>query len=167
MSQNKIDVEEIRQFMATQPDTTKVYLGCDSERFKSKGKWFADYILAVVIHINGSKGCKIFGEIQREADHDQRVDRPFTRMMMEAQKVAELYLLLQEVFYDFEVEVHLDINPNQNHGSNCAFQAAVGYIKGICNVTPIAKPHAFAASYAADRLRELGHVQYIDQVKVA
>lgn len=157
-----IDLAEIEAFMKTVGPDTKVYLGCDSERIKIHGKWYADYILAVVIHIDGSKGCRIYSEVHRERDHDQKVDRPFTRMMTEAQKVSELYLKTKEVFYDFEVSVHLDINPNENHGSNVAYQAAMGYIKGICNVVPFAKPEAFAASYAADRARELGIARIVD-----
>jgi predicted RNase H-related nuclease YkuK (DUF458 family) len=34
-------------------------------------------------------------------------------------------------------------------------QQAVGYIKGMCNIIPMVKPNAFAASYAADRLKEV------------
>jgi hypothetical protein len=32
---------------------------------------------------------------------------------------------------------------------------AIGYIKGTCNVIPLVKPQAFAASYCADRLKEI------------
>jgi predicted RNase H-related nuclease YkuK (DUF458 family) len=53
------------------------------------------------------------------------------------------------------VEVHLDINPDEQHGSSCVISQAVGYIKGTCNVVPFVKPQAFAASYAADRLKNL------------
>lgn len=155
MTHQKIDIEEIRQFMSTMGPDTKVYIGCDSERFKSKGVWYADYILAIVVHMDGRRGCKVFGEVQREKDYDQKVNRPFNRMMTEAAKAADLYLKMKEVFYDFEVEVHLDINPNENFGSSCAATAAVGYIRGMCNVTPLVKPNAFAASYAADRLKEV------------
>lgn len=155
MSHYKIDIDEIAAFMATQSPETKVYLGCDSERFKSKGVWYADYILSVVVHMDGRKGCRIFGEVQREKDFDQKINRPFNRMMMETSKVADLYLKLKETFYDFEVEVHLDINPNENFGSSCAATAAIGYIRGMCNVIPMVKPNAFAASYAADRFKEV------------
>jgi predicted RNase H-related nuclease YkuK (DUF458 family) len=34
-------------------------------------------------------------------------------------------------------------------------QEAIGYIRGTCNVIPMVKPKAFAASYAADRLKGL------------
>jgi predicted RNase H-related nuclease YkuK (DUF458 family) len=49
----------------------------------------------------------------------------------------------------------LDINPSEMHGSNCVIQEAIGYIRGTCNVIPLVKPEAFAASYAADRLKGL------------
>jgi predicted RNase H-related nuclease YkuK (DUF458 family) len=49
--------------------------------------------------------------------------------------------------------VHLDINPDEMHGSSCVINEAVGYIKGMCNVIPLVKPNAFAASYAADRYK--------------
>jgi predicted RNase H-related nuclease YkuK (DUF458 family) len=161
----KIDIEEIREFMTRCGPGTKVYIGTDSERFKNQGVWYADYITAVVIHVdqNGVKrGAKVFGEVSRERDYDQRKDRPFNRMMTEAKKSAEMYLKLKEVFYDFEVEVHLDISSVETNGSNVAAQAAVGYIKAMCNVTPILKSKegygggtSFAASFAADRLKEL------------
>lgn len=154
-SARKLDIEEIKAFMATCSPETKVYIGCDSERFKSKGLWYADYIIAVVVHVDGRKGARIFGEVRRLPDHDQRKNRPFARMMQETMFVSETYLALKEVFYDFEVECHLDINPNENFGSSCAAQAAVGYIRGTCNVVPLLKPKAFAASYAADRLKSV------------
>jgi predicted RNase H-related nuclease YkuK (DUF458 family) len=32
---------------------------------------------------------------------------------------------------------------------------AIGYITGMCSVIPMVKPNAWAASYAADRLKEI------------
>jgi predicted RNase H-related nuclease YkuK (DUF458 family) len=75
--------------------------------------------------------------------------------MNEVYKIADLYLKLKDVLEDREVEVHLDINPNEMHGSSCVINEAVGYIRGMCNVVPLVKPRAFAASYAADRLKSL------------
>jgi predicted RNase H-related nuclease YkuK (DUF458 family) len=40
-------------------------------------------------------------------------------------------------------------------GSSCVINEAIGFIKGTCNVIPMIKPKAFAASYAADRLKSL------------
>jgi predicted RNase H-related nuclease YkuK (DUF458 family) len=41
------------------------------------------------------------------------------------------------------------------HNSNVVLSQAVGYIRGTCNVIPMVKPKAFAATYAADRLKEI------------
>lgn len=151
----KINIDEVKQFIEAQGPNTKIYIGADSERFAIGRDWFADYTLAVVVHMDGKHGCKIFGEVHRERDYDQKKDRPRMRMMNEAYKVAELYLKLHEVLEDRDVEVHLDINPSEKHGSNCAYNEAVGYIRGVCNVVPMVKPRAFAASYAADRLKSV------------
>jgi len=150
-----INLDEVREFITSQSPETKVYIGCDSERFKMDGVWYADYILAVVVHIDGKHGCKLFGEVQRERDYDQKVSRPRFRLMNEAYKLSELYLKLADVLEDRYVEIHLDINPSEKHGSYCALQEAIGYIRGTCNVVPMVKPNAFAASYAADRYKSL------------
>ena len=150
-----MNIEEVKQFIASQSPETKVYIGCDSERFKLNGVWYADYILAVVVHIDGKHGCKLFGEVQRERDYDQKVSRPRMRLMNEAYRLSELYLKMADVLEDRYVEIHLDINPSEKHGSYCALQEAMGYIRGTCNVIPMVKPNAFAASYAADRYKSL------------
>jgi predicted RNase H-related nuclease YkuK (DUF458 family) len=130
-------------------------LGADSERIKIDGTWFADYTLAVVVHIDGCHGCKIFGEVVRERDYDYKASKPAMRLMNEVIKVSELFQKLQDVLADRHVEVHLDINPDEMYGSSCVVQQAIGYIRGTCNITPMIKPNAFAASYAADRIKEL------------
>jgi len=151
----KIDFEEVRTFLKDQGPNTKIYIGCDSEKIRVKDTWFADYILAIVIHINGKNGCKIFGEVHRERDFDQKQNKPRYRLMREVHKVSELYLKFYELFDNYEVEVHLDINPDEVYASNCVINEAIGYIRGTCNVIPFVKPRAFAASYAADRFKEL------------
>lgn len=148
-----INIDEVRDFIMAQTPETKIYIGGDSERFLIGKDWYADYIMVIVVHINGNNGCKIFGEVQRERDWDQKRDKPRMRLMNEVYKIAELYLKLHDVLEDREVQVHLDINPNEMHGSSCVINEAVGYIKGMCNVVPMVKPKAFAASYAADRYK--------------
>ena len=153
----KIDIAEVERFMQTQSPETKIYLGADSEKVKVDGKIYADYTVVIVVHIDGCKGCKMFAEVSRELDYDKNPAKPFTRMMMEAQKVAELHDRFKDVFYDFEVSVHLDINPKKSAGSSVAMEAARGYIRSVCLLEPELKPKAFAGSYAADRAKELGY----------
>lgn len=157
MIRKRLDFEEVKEFINRQSAETKIYIGGDSERFLINNVWYADYVMAIVVHIDGNHGCKIFGEITRERDYDQKKNRPSQRLMTEVYKVAETYLKLAEVLEDRHVEVHLDINPDEMHGSSCVLNQAIGYIKGMCNVVPMVKPNAFAASYAADRLKEFMH----------
>ena len=152
----RINEQDLREFMATQGPETKVYFGCDSERHKVNGKWFADYITVIVVHIDGRHGCRIFAQVDREADYDGDASKPFQRMMTEARLVTELHQKFKDVFEDFEVYIHLDCNPKKTAGSSIAADAAAGYVKGVTQVEPLLKPNAFAASYAADRARELG-----------
>ena len=149
----KLDIASVAEFIREQTPETRIYLGCDSERIKIDGVWYADYVLAIVVHINGNNGCKLFGEVHRERVWDAKPGKPAMRLMTEVYKVSELYLKLADVLEGREVEVHLDINPDEMHGSSCVLSQAIGYIKGTCNVIPFVKPHAFAASYAADRFK--------------
>lgn len=149
----KLNLEEVRDFITKQSPETKIYLGCDSERFRLDGVWYADYITAIVVHINGNNGCKLFGQVDRERDYDQKIDRPRYRLMNEVYKASEMYLKLADVLDGRHVEVHLDINPNEMHGSSCVINEAIGYIRGTCNVIPLVKPDAWAATHAADRFK--------------
>ena len=150
-----IDIDKVSEFIRAQGPNTRIYLGADSARYKVNGAWWAEYTVAIVVHIDGRHGCKIFGEITRERDYDQKASKPSMRLMNEVYRVSEMFQRLATVLEDRPVEVHLDINPNEMHGSSCVVQQAIGYIRGTCNVVPMVKPDAFAASYAADRLKGL------------
>lgn len=154
MIRKHLDLDAVRAFINSQSPETKVYIGGDSERFQIDGVWYADYTLVVLIHKNGKNGCKVFGGITRERDYDQHKDKPRMRLMNEVMKVCQLYQELHDVLEDREVEIHLDINPDEKHGSSCVIQEAVGYVRGMCNIIPMVKPNAFAASYCADRYKD-------------
>ena len=143
---------EIRDYLKNTSAESRVYLGCDSMRLRKKGKWFALHTVVIVVHKESKHGCKLFGYNVLEPDYDQNYKKPFQRMMSEAYKVAELY---QELEYDLidleEIQIHLDVNPDEDYGSSCAVKAAAGYILGTCGIEPKIKPEAWAASYAADR----------------
>ena len=161
MIRKQLNIEEVKAFINSQTPETKVYLGADSERFQIDGVWYADYITVVVVHKNGKNGCKVYGGIVRERDYDQQKDKPRMRLMSEVMKVCQLYLDLEEVLENREVEIHIDINPNKEHGSSCVINEAVGYVKGMCNVVPLVKPQAWAASYCADRYKDaIQHIEH-------
>jgi len=151
----KFNIDEVKNYISNSSDETKVYIGADSERHRRNGVWYADFTVAVVVHIDGKHGCKVFGDISSEKDYDQKKNKPAIRLMKEVMKASEMYLNLVDVIGERHCEVHLDINPNLLHGSSCILNEAVGYVKGMCDMTPKVKPAAFAASYAADRLKEV------------
>ena len=164
MVRKNMDLDEVRAFIQEQTVETKIYLGGDSERFQVNGVWYADYINVVVVHKNGKNGCRVFGSVTRERDYDQQKDKPRMRLMNEVMKTAQLYLDLEEAICERDFEIHLDINPDLKHGSSCVIQEAVGYIRGMCNVVPLVKPNAWAASYCADRFKDA--IQHLPQTKV-
>ena len=148
----KLNLNEVKEFIVNTSLSTKIYIGSDSARHRKGDVWFAEYCTVIVVHYDGKHGCKVFGELETERDYDQKKDKPRMRLMNEVMRTAQMYLDLEEAIGDRKVEIHLDINPNEKHGSSCVISEAVGYIKGMCNVVPFVKPKAFAASIAADRL---------------
>lgn len=151
----KLDIDEVKRFIQSQSAETKIYFGADSERVNVDNKWMVDYLLVVAVHIDGKHGAKVFGEVQREMDYDRKLDRPKLRLMTEVMKIAELYLKCADFLEDRHVELHLDLNPLEVHGSSCAVAEAIGYIKGVCGIDPVIKPNSWAASICADRLKSL------------
>lgn len=151
MTKKKINLPELAEYLSFLSEESKIYIGCDSVSYKRKGKWWADFYKVVVVHIDGCRGCRIFGEIETEQDFVVNKKKPTYRLMNEVYKVSALYLELAQLT-DKDIEVHLDINPDKAHSSSLIVDQAIGYIKGTCNVVPLVKPSAFAASYAADRL---------------
>lgn len=148
------EIDKAVDYINQQSSDTKVYLGVDSERVQVDGKWKVDYLLAIVVHIDGRHAAKVFGFVEREEDHDRNLGRPKIRLMNEVYKIAALYLEITERTAH-DVSIHLDINPNEIFGSSCVISEAMGYIKGVCGITPSVKPEAWAASIVADRLKSL------------
>lgn len=149
-------IEEIVELLATLEPTTKVYLGCDSVRYFKNGRAYGRYATVCIIHRNGKNGCKIFSQRSTEPDYDVKKDRPKMRMLNEVQKVCELYNQLIPFIDEFDIEIHLDINLDPKHGSNCAASEAAGYVLGMTGVEPKLKPQSWAASFGADHIANRG-----------
>jgi predicted RNase H-related nuclease YkuK (DUF458 family) len=155
----KIDIDEVKNFIRESSSSTRVYVGGDSERHKVGGVWYADYTVCVVVHKDGNKGCRVFGETVRERDYDQKKNAPRMRLMNEVYKVAELFNKIQDALGDREFEVHIDVNPKKTAGSSCVIDEAVGYIKATCNVYPLVKPDSPAATFCADRFSQIKQME--------
>jgi predicted RNase H-related nuclease YkuK (DUF458 family) len=151
----EFDIEEVKRFILQSSASSNIYIGADSERYRRGDDWYADYTVAIVVHLDGSRGCKVFGQVSTERDYDKKHNRPAYRLMNEVYKASAMYIDLFEAIGERHCEVHLDINPDEMHGSSCVIHQATGYIRGMCGFAPKVKPEAFAASYAADRLKEI------------
>ncbi len=144
-----MDYDAVREYIRSHPNA-KIYAGCDSQRFKKKGIWNARFIACLIVYEKDDN--KIFAEISVENDYDRNPGKPVMRLMSEVYKVSAMVLELDDVLQGRELAVHLDINPRKEHGSHCAFNQAVGYIKGLHGITPVVKPDAWAASCVSDHL---------------
>jgi hypothetical protein len=151
----KIDKQEVIDYIKKCSKESKIYFGADSERVMVNGQWKVDYLLCIIIHIDSKHGGKVFGQIERDHDYDAKLSRPKLRLMNEVYPISNLYLEFAEEIEDYDVSIHLDLNPMPVHGSSCAVSEAIGYIKGVCGLDPVVKPHAWAASNVADAVRRL------------
>lgn len=160
-TQNQI--EEIVDILAELDSTTKLYFGCDSVRVRKNGKQFANFATVFIIHKDGKHGCRLFSHLSTEPDYDVKQNRPKMRMMKEVEKVCQLYTQLIPFIDEFDIEIHLDINTDPKHGSNCAATEAAGYVLGVTGLREEQiklKPDSFAASFGADHVANNRHSTY-------
>jgi predicted RNase H-related nuclease YkuK (DUF458 family) len=144
-------IEDMVNLLIQLDPETKVYLGCDSVRYMDKhSRAMARYATVAIVHMNGKNGCRIFSHVSHEPNYDLKANRPKMRMMKEVQKVCELYTQLAPFIDEFNVEIHLDINTDPKHGSNCAASEAAGFVLGMTGIEPKLKPESWAASFGAD-----------------
>lgn len=145
-------IEDIVNLLIKLDASTKIYLGCDSVRYRRNNRNWARYATVAIVHMNGNKGCRIFSHISHEPDFDVKKNRPKVRMMNEVMKVCYLYNQLIPYIDEYNVEIHLDINQDPKHGSNCAASEAAGYVLGMTGIEPKLKPESWAASFGADAI---------------
>jgi len=147
----QLEIEAITEFIKSYPKC-KIYLGADSQRMKKKK---IKYVTALVVHYIGEdgvgNGAKVFTDIKIEDAIKENLARPFVRMMREVQLVTELYMNFEDILLEREVEIHIDVNPDKSAGSNVAYGAAKGMIKGMIGIDPICKPDAWCASTVSDK----------------
>jgi len=149
-----IDYQEVEEYLSQCGPNTKVYLGCDSRvKYSEIGERLAQYTTAIVIHIDGCRGGKIFYTKDTERDLSPMRSKPSVRLMTEVYKVSSLYLDMIEYVdscVELDIEIHLDINPSKEHKSSVIVSEALGYVLGVCQTEAKVKPEAWAASAVAD-----------------
>lgn len=127
---------------------SSVYIGCDSQRFKMRGLWWASYATVVVVHKDSCHGCKLFFNLEVQRDYGSEKNlRP--RLLNEVNYSTQAFDAIHDVLDGRHVEIHLDVNPSAKHSSNVVTQEAIGWVRGLGVVGKI-KPDGWAATHAAD-----------------
>ena len=153
-SQKQLD--EIKNYLARV--NGRVYIGCDSvlnRRFNLKTQTYenwARFAIVLVVHIDNSRGCKIFSYVENERVYDAKMGKPTQRLMTEVYKSVDCFMALSDILEDREVEIHLDVNSDERHASNAIAKQAIGYVKGMTNLDALIKPNAWAGSSSADHI---------------
>lgn len=137
----RFDFNEIRRYILTSGEDSSIYVGCDSKVVGST----TVFVSVIVVHINSSNGCKIF--YQKE-----KINRGMTlreRLMKEVDYAVLTALSIIDVVGNRKLEVHLDINPNENYKSSVIVREAIGYVLAQ-GLKPVLKPYSIAAYCVAD-----------------
>jgi len=135
----------------------KICIGSDSQK-RGKGYVFATAIIMEMKEYNGKimnkdtyigRGAKVISGIFYDKIKVSIKERMLREVQMSIDVAYHILDLIE--LYDIELEIHADINPNPNAGSNLAFKDAVGFITGMGFNWKV-KPFAYAASSGADKL---------------
>ena len=140
--------DDARQAILNSSETSSVYVGADSIRFKRNGLWFAKYSTVIILHKDSKRGGNLFSRNVEMRDFGNLRQRLIT----EAGFAIEAATAILDVVGQRKLEIHLDLNPNPRYKSNIAVKEALGYVKGSTGIDAKVKPDSFAATHAADHV---------------
>ncbi len=162
MNELKLPYDEINAYIRACTMNSVVMIGCDSIRKSSKGKVTALYSTVVCVRRATGEGknvmyhgSRVFGASVTLPDYGKviksgKIANLRLRMMQEVTFALEAFENTHEAIGDRPYEIHLDISSRPECESNVAMAAARGYVLGMTGKEPEFKPHALAASFAAD-----------------
>jgi len=145
-------IDDARAAIRASSQESSIYIGTDSQRYKKNGLFYAKYSTVVIVHMDSSKGCKLFHNSVSMQDYGNIKQRMLNEVMFAVNAATEL---LDDIGTR-HFEIHIDVNPNPKHKSNVAVKEALGYVKGNLGIDAKIKPHAFAAMHAADHMVRQG-----------
>lgn len=163
LREKRIDLQEVIDFIKKQSPETVIYVGGDSSVYKIEKETWILFIVIIGIHIDGSKGVKVYKQAEWIQDYSHSLRQ---RLLSEAGSIATIASQIAEYVGDHQFQVHLDINSKKEHASNVVIKEAVGYVKGMLaewmydtdengnqveRISVKCKPESFMASIGADR----------------
>ena len=144
-------LEEAIEAIKDSSPQSSVYVGCDSIRYKVRRKskeYKVRFSTVIILHINSKNGGKIFPFSFTTRDYGTK-DNLKMRLMGEVAMATEVATAIVEHIGTRHMEVHIDVNPDENHASSVAVKEALGWSRGLGFETKI-KPDGWAATHAAD-----------------
>ena len=148
MTQHFQPISEAAEAIRQSSPESRVYIGCDSKRYRKGDTWFARYTTVVILHVDGCKGARVFHETETQRDFGNI----HQRMLMEANQAVQCGLKLRDAIGDRVFEIHLDINGDDKYPSHVALKAARGLVLGSLGIEPLCKPNSPAATHGADHV---------------
>lgn len=139
--------EAIEAIMKSSKESS-IYIGCDSQRFKSKKGFKATYSVVIILHLDSKHGCKLFHFTETLPDYGSLKQRLLTEAGYAVRAGSEIVDFLD----GRPLSVHLDLNPSPKYASHTAVKEACGYVMGVMGFMPEIKPNSWAASTAADHI---------------
>lgn len=134
---------EIKEYISKTSKETSIYVGCDSRQTGD----LTVFVSVIVVHLDSCKGGKIFYEVRKE----KRIKSLKERLLKEVDFAVMTALNIIDVVDDRNLEVHLDINPDNRYKSHIIVKEAISYVLAQ-GLKPKLKPESFAAYSVADYL---------------
>ena len=156
-SHNWVTIDDLKQYVidqlnserASRVDKIKISVGTDS-KFHPRGRgWSVSYVNIIAFKFGNTGTHLIARKDKRQGDGRLSL---FDRLWTEVQMTVNLALWMREEL-GLEVEIHFDINPKKDYGSNVVYQSAKGFGESF-GFKVECKPSgaSAAASVAADHL---------------
>jgi len=144
--------DEAKKAIRESSQSSSIYIGADSIRYKKNGNWWAKYSTVIVLHQDSKRGCKLFHSSVDMQDFGSIKQR----LLNEVMYAIEAASAVVDDVGSRHLELHIDINPSPKHKSNVAVKEALGWVKGSLGLDAVIKPDSWAATHAADHLVRRG-----------
>ena len=142
------EIADARQAITDSSEASRIYVGCDSIRYKRKGIWHAKYATVIIVHKDGRHGGRMFHDVVEMPDYGSVKQRMLNEVAFGVTHALEI----QDVLGKRHFEFHIDINTDPRHKSNVALKEAMGYVRGTLGIDAKPKPYGWAATHCADYL---------------
>lgn len=140
----KINFVTVKSEIEASTQESSVYIGCDSVVI---GNVMTKFTTVILLHYNSNNGAKCFSQTVK-------IDRAMSireRLMREVYFAVEFGLEIVDSVGSRNMEIHLDINPDDRYRSNIVMNEAVGFVSSQ-GLKVLTKPTSFAATSVADQI---------------